>query len=166
VTGGTTAYGLAQNVQIQSDVTASAYLFNSIFSTPASAFTLTTVNHFAASQGTIGAGSTVTNQIGYRVDTTLTGATNNYGFYGAIASGTGRYNFYAAGTADNYFAGNVGIGTSSPAQKLHVQSATPVVQIQDTTSAAGGVGGTINFVGFTSGTSGANVEAQIKGVKS
>jgi hypothetical protein len=60
----------------------------------------------------------------------------------------------------------LGIGTSSPAQKLHVQSATPVVQIQDTTSAAGGVGGTINFVGFTSGTSGANVEAQIKGVKS
>jgi hypothetical protein len=60
----------------------------------------------------------------------------------------------------------LGIGTSSPAQKLHVQSATPVIQIQDTTSAAGGVGGTINFVGFTSGTSGANVEAQIKGVKS
>jgi hypothetical protein len=60
----------------------------------------------------------------------------------------------------------LGIGTSSPTVKLHVQSATPVVQIQDTTSAAGGVGGTINFVGYTSGTSGANIEAQIKGVKS
>jgi hypothetical protein len=35
----------------------------------------------------------------------MVGANNNYGFYGNIASGSGRYNFYAAGTADNYFAG-------------------------------------------------------------
>lgn len=62
--------------------------------------------------------------------------------------------------------GNVGIGTASPSSRLHVQAATPVFTIQDTTSAAGGVGGTINFIGYTSGVAGANVEAQIKGVKS
>jgi len=38
------------------------------------------------------------------------GATNNYGFYGDITSGTGRWNFYAAGTANNAFAGNTRLG--------------------------------------------------------
>lgn len=120
VTGGTTGYGVAQNVQIQSDVTSTVGLFNSIYSTAASAFTLTNVNHFAAGQGTIGAGSAVTNQYGFSASSTLTGATNNYGFYGNIASGTGRYNFYAAGTADNYFAGNMGVGVTSPSYKVDV----------------------------------------------
>ena len=112
VTGGTTAYGLAQNVQIQSDVTSTAGLFSSTFTTAASAFTLTNATHFAAIQGTLGAGSAITNQYGFNAQSSLTGATNNYGFYGAIASGTGRYNFYAAGTADNYFAGNVQLATN------------------------------------------------------
>lgn len=120
VTGGTTGYGLAQNVQIQSDVTSTAGLFNSTFSTAASAFTLTNVSHFAAGQGTIGAGSAITNQYGFNATSSLTGATNNYGFYGNIASGTGRYNFYAAGTANNYFAGNVGVGVTSPGYKVDV----------------------------------------------
>jgi hypothetical protein len=41
----------------------------------------------------------------------LTGATNNYGFFGNIASGTGRYNFFAQGTAPNYFAGDLRTNT-------------------------------------------------------
>ena len=57
----------------------------------------------------------------------------------------------------------VGVG---PSYKVHVFSASPVFAIQDSSSAAGGVGGTINFLAYTSGTSGANIEAQIKGVKS
>ena len=32
---------------------------------------------------------------------------SNYGFYGNIPAGTGRWNFYAAGTAANYFAGDM-----------------------------------------------------------
>jgi hypothetical protein len=40
----------------------------------------------------------------------LTAATNNYGFYSNIASGSNRWNFYAAGTAANYMAGYLGIG--------------------------------------------------------
>jgi len=40
----------------------------------------------------------------------LTGAVNNYGFFGQIASGTNRYNLYMAGTAYNYLAGCTGIG--------------------------------------------------------
>jgi hypothetical protein len=59
----------------------------------------------------------------------------------------------------------VGFGTTSPAYPAHFRTTSPVIAIQDDTSAATGVGGTMNFLGFTSGTSGANIFAQIKGVK-
>jgi hypothetical protein len=99
-------------------------MFRSRPSTAASAFTLSNLYHYGALQNTIGAGSTVTNQIGFVADATLIGATNNYGFQSNIASGSGRWNFYAGGTANNYFAGNVGIGTTAPAVELEVSSAT------------------------------------------
>lgn len=75
--------------------------------TEAAAFTLGAYRHFEASQGTIGVGSVITDQIGYRVAPSLIGATNNYGFVGAIPSGTGRWNLYMSGTAANYFAGDM-----------------------------------------------------------
>lgn len=90
-------------------------------STAAASFTLGTLFHFNAGQNTIGAGSAVTSQVGFYAQSSLTGATNNYGFYGNIASGTGRWNLYMGGTAQNYFAGNVGIGTSAPVDKLQVE---------------------------------------------
>lgn len=85
-------------------------------------YTISNLYCFNATQGTFNADSTVTNQFGFAASSLLTGATNNYGFHSNIASGTGRWNFYAAGTANNYFAGNVGIGTSSPTAKLDVSS--------------------------------------------
>jgi hypothetical protein len=68
----------------------------------------------------------VTNQYGFFADSGLTGATNNFGFRSEIASGTGRWNFYANGTASNYFAGTVAVGTTSPnsAALLDVSSTT------------------------------------------
>ena len=120
ITGATTIYNASNEGTIQSDVTATANLFYTAGKTAAAAFTLTNLRHYTADQGTFGATSAVTNQFGFFVNSTLTGATNNYGFYGNIASGTGRWNFYAAGTADNYFAGNVGLGTTTPGAKLAV----------------------------------------------
>jgi hypothetical protein len=114
VTGATTAWGMSNNGVVQSDVTSTAFYYRTSALTAAASFTLTNLNHFAANQSTLGAGSSVTNQFGFNVASTLTGATNNYGFYSNIASGSGRWNFYANGTADNFFAGNVGIGTTSP----------------------------------------------------
>ena len=96
---------------MQSDVTSAAFGYRTSLSTQASAFTLTDLRHFSANQSTIGATSVVTTQTGFHVPGNLTGATNNYGFYSNIASAANRYNFYAAGTADNYFAGKVGIGS-------------------------------------------------------
>jgi len=113
ITGATTSYGIANDGVIQSDVTSSASYFFSNASTSASAFTVTNLYHFHTAQGTIGAGSTVTNQTGFFASSQLTGATNNYGFWGNIPAGTNRWNFYAPGTANNHFAGSLGIGTTS-----------------------------------------------------
>ena len=91
--------------------------YTSLLYTQAASFTLTSAVHFQAQQVTIGSGSTVTNQYGFLVDSGMTGATNNYGFYSNIASGSNRWNFYAAGTAQNYFAGTTTVGNNdiSPA---------------------------------------------------
>ena len=105
VTGAVTSNVVFNSATIASDVTTVARGYFSSFATQAAAFTLTTLEHFRANQSTIGAASVVTQQFGFNVDSTLTGATTNYGFYSNIAAGTNRYNFYAAGTAANYFAG-------------------------------------------------------------
>jgi hypothetical protein len=60
----------------------------------------------ASGMTTVALGSSLTTQYGFVADNTLTTATTNYGFYSDIASGTGRWNFYANGTASNYFGGN------------------------------------------------------------
>jgi hypothetical protein len=113
--------------------TASSFLSRPV--TAAASYTLSDLIHFHANPDTFGAGSTVTSQFGFYADNTLTGATNNYGFYSAIASGSGRYNFYAAGTADNYFGGNVGIGVA-PLYRLHVQGGYTSIGAFNTTTLA------------------------------
>ena len=109
---------------IPSGTTTAAINYSSAFTTSAASFTLTDMVHFNATQPTLGAGSTVTNIYGFAAQSSLALATNTYGFYGNIASGSNRYNVYMAGTAGNYFAGNVGIGTASPASKLEVSTST------------------------------------------
>lgn len=127
ITGSTTAYSLRLSNQIQSDVTSSVFAVRTDISTQAASFALTNLRHYTAIQGAIGAGSSIGNQYGFFADASLIGATNNYGFYSNLASGTGRWNFYANGTADNYFAGNVGIGTVSPSTKFTVSGNANVV---------------------------------------
>jgi hypothetical protein len=116
ITGATTSFGVRAFQTVQSDVTANARIFQATSSTVASSFTLANLVNYYASQGTIGATSVVSNQYGFLAETNLTGATNNYGFYSGIASGTGRWNFYAAGTAANYFGGLVDISGASAGQ--------------------------------------------------
>ncbi|NBS24589.1 MAG: hypothetical protein EBS78_11615, partial [Altererythrobacter sp.] len=114
--------GCNVNGTIPSSATLFGFSYQSNTSIQDASFTLTNWAHFAAYPGAIGASATVTNQFGVYIDSSLTGATNNYGLYSNIASGSNRWNFYAAGTAQNYFAGNLGIGTTSPAAKLDIGS--------------------------------------------
>ena len=106
---------------IPSTTTSAAWGYLSDLSTQAATFTLGTLLHFDVDPGAFGLNSTVTTQTGFNVSSSLTGATTNYGFRGQIASSANRYNLYMDGTAQNYLAGNLGIGTTSPASMLHVQ---------------------------------------------
>jgi hypothetical protein len=113
ITGSTSSNGVLQSGFVNSDVTATAVgIFNQL-NTSASTFNLTNYIHFTSNQGIIGSGSTITNQYGFFADSNMIGATNDFGFYGNIPSGTGRWNLYMNGTADNYLAGSLGIGSNS-----------------------------------------------------
>ena len=131
ITGSTSSFGVDLLATVQSDVTTAAFGYNTGISTQAASFS-TIIQHFRAAQGTIGAGSSITTQIGFNstslnIDGVLnygfnagdtsavtTGKTA-YGFYSAINIATGggtTYAFYGAGTAPNYFGGNTGIGVA------------------------------------------------------
>lgn len=107
---------------VTSTSTTGAAYYTASVSTENATFTLPNLYHFRAVQSTFGASSTVTNQYGFFVDSSLTGATNDFGFYGNIATGTGRWNLYMNGTAANYLAGNTGIRNTAPARGLEVGS--------------------------------------------
>lgn len=117
-----------------SSATGNAIGVASICSTAAATFTLADLYNFRATNATKGAGSTITDQHGLQIDD-LTSGTNNYGITSLVSSGTNKWNIYASGTAANYFAGNVGIGTSSPSYKLEIAASSPDIRLTDTDAA-------------------------------
>lgn len=112
VTGATTAAALHFTPTAQSDVTSALRGIRTDISTAAAAFTLTSIVHLDMNQDTIGAGSSVTNQFGVLCRSSMSGATNNYCFYGQLAEASGRWNLFMTGTAANYIAGKVHTSTS------------------------------------------------------
>ena len=116
ITGATTAYAHQNSGVVQSAVTSAAYPYYSSVSLAASV-TTSSLYHNYVNPAAGGAGSTVTTHVGYFAESTIgtQGAatvTSASGFYGNLASGTSRWNLYMAGTAPNYMAGNLGIGTT------------------------------------------------------
>ncbi len=121
ITGAATAYSVVNASVVQSDVTGTAIGFYNVITTQNASFTLLRYAHFDAQEGTIGASSTVTNNIAYRAHSSLTTGTNIYGFKGEILSGTGRWNLYCDGTALNYINSSLLIGsTTDSGEKLQV----------------------------------------------
>jgi hypothetical protein len=114
ITGAASAYGVVANSLIANDVTTAEY-FHTTANTQAASFTLGSLTHYATSQSAFGAGSTVNNQFGFVAGAYLSGAVNNYGFWSGLAAGAANWNFYASGTARNYFNGALSIGgTTNP----------------------------------------------------
>jgi hypothetical protein len=111
-TGGTSRFGILQYNTVNSDVTSTAINCYSQFATQEAAFTLTNARHYSVADIALGAGSSVTNQVGFYCGS-ISLATNNYAFQGTITAGTGRWNLYMSGKAANYLAGDTAIGTTT-----------------------------------------------------
>jgi hypothetical protein len=104
-------------------VTSSAAHTGAITNTGAG--TITSAHNYLGIAGTNTGGGTVTNFYGFRQLANTVG-TNIYGLASEIAAAANRWNVYASGTAANYFAGQVGIGTNSlnASALLHLASTT------------------------------------------
>jgi hypothetical protein len=103
----TTAHGVVSDGTFQSGVTGTGTAYRSVLRTQAASFTMANAIHYQAAQAALGAGSAVTTQSGFTADSSLTGATSNYGFRGSIPTGAGRWNLFMDGTAANFLAGNL-----------------------------------------------------------
>ena len=125
ITGSIISAGIWQNGSVLADVSTVAIGIYNFLRIQAST-AINSYQHFRAESAAFGAGATLGTQIGFIAENSLTGATNNYGFYGNIASGTGRWNLYMNGTAANFISGNTRIGgTATDAGfKLDVEGTT------------------------------------------
>ena len=108
--------------------------------TAAAAFTASNVVAVYAGNTLKGAGSTITSQSGLYVEN-QTNATNNYGLTSLVSSGTNKWNIYASGTAANYFAGQVLVGTTASRTSYVV---APPLQTEAFTAGTSGASFTLN----------------------
>jgi hypothetical protein len=104
------SYSLMANSTFGATATTVIRNFYSLPSTEATVSTLATLRHFEAGNVTLGAGSVLTEQVGFRSALVGGTATNTYGFYANIASASNTWQFYANGTGANYFNGRTGVG--------------------------------------------------------
>lgn len=109
-----TSYGVRLTASIPATTTSAAYYFITGATTANAAFTVNSIGHFFAQQGVMTGGSRLapTNQYGFWADSGLTAATNNYGFFSDLGSAANRWNFFANGTAPNFFRGTTVVGTT------------------------------------------------------
>ena len=105
VSGATTNTGIAVSATFGLSATVRGIGVQATIATEAGGAGLGAASGFRVIQGTFG--TAVTNQYGYWADSSIINGVNNYGFYSDIASGANRWNFYANGTAANYFAGDM-----------------------------------------------------------
>lgn len=119
-------YGVGLDITAPTTTIGNFFNFYSFMRSTAAAYTITTMTHFQAWAVVKGAGSTITTARGFHADSTLANATNNYGFSSNIASAANTYQLYMSGTAANYLASDLRIGTTSlvGSEKLRVAGST------------------------------------------
>lgn len=168
ITGFTSSYSAYVQTTVAPDVTGVASGFFTQIGTDAGTYTTANLAHYVATQGTIGAGSAVTDQQGFVAASSLIGGTNNYGFYSEIPNGTNRFSFFSTnGSADSYFGGNqffvapggstmaycsssgllVGGITSARTFDVDQTAIVPRIQAEGTTYSASAISATRNSAG-------------------
>lgn len=110
------SFGVHLQSNVSNSVTGSAVGFRTAIGTESGGTTLSTLVHY--STDAIAFSTPVTTQIGFQASSSLISATNNYGFRGLLAAGTGRWNLFMDGTASNYLAGRLLIGTTTDNERL------------------------------------------------
>lgn len=123
--GSNNSTAVAAKGTVPSTTTSLAVGVNSSLSTDAASFTVSELNGVRVGFS-LGAGSSVTDMMGVKVTSAFVGATNAYGVYSDLAAASGRWNFFANGTARNYFAGGVEVvaGTTTMASGFtHIPAA-------------------------------------------
>lgn len=107
---GVSQFGVRMRGAASSGATTEFNQFSAEGVTQAAAFTVPVVRGYYAKNVTKGAGSTITTQIGVDVED-LTSGTNNYAYRGQVSFGANKFNLRMDGTAINYFAANLLLGT-------------------------------------------------------
>jgi len=123
ITGNATAAQFNATGIVQSDVASAHIYLSGVVSTAAAVFVLANLIHFRAGSAVLspGAGSSVTNQIGFGVGNNLLGASSNFGFRSDLAAAAGVWGFFGA-TAQNAFGGMTKFGsTAVPTEVVDVQ---------------------------------------------
>ena len=103
--------GFYSNQTINSSNSSEYISFNSAPNIESGTYSVTNITSYSAASGAKSAGVTITNMYGFYAANNLNKATNNFAFYGDIPNATNSWNLYMAGTADNYLAGKLLIGT-------------------------------------------------------
>lgn len=113
---GTTQYAFRTQTTANESATAAFYGQATQVRTKATSFTCALGAGVKVLDGSVGAASTLTTQVGVDIDPLTVGGTNNYGIRSTVAgSATGGFNLYVSGTAPNYFNGQLAYGVTSTA---------------------------------------------------
>jgi hypothetical protein len=134
ISGRATSYGILQSGSVQNSVTTLGvgYENQAII---ADGVASNAYHHFRAVQNTFGAGTSLQFQAGFFVTSTLTSATNNYGFYGNMPAAANSWNLYMAGAGNNYMFGNLLLGNSTDTtEKLQVTGAAKITGVLTVTN--------------------------------
>ena len=132
--------------QIDQDTTEARLFYSNIGYTGTG--TIPSVYHFQAQPNRPTSTLTITEQMGFYAGTNLIAdtITNAYGFYGELDTGAGNnYNFYAVGTAPNFFEGDI-LTAGSFSNKLPQNANNTVLCVNTQANHAGqDVTTTVNF---------------------
>lgn len=102
--------------------------------------TLTLATALAVQNNANTGGGTLTSSMGLAINNQTGGGTNNSNLViGQVTAPTGTFSIYNSSTRDNYFAGDVGIGTSDPSATLHVDASNGGATFTLSTNAAAGL---------------------------